>query len=340
MSGLRVVHVVCTDAFAGVERYVLDSARCLALAGCSVTVVGGAESSMREPLEQAGVRWLPGTSVLEAVRALRSLETPDVINTHMTLADLAGVLAARRNHVPVVSTRHFARARGSNIVSRVIARWIGRRLSAQIAVSEFVASNIESDSTIIYPGVRMIEPPSQPRGDVVLIAQRLEQEKSTDLALLAWSQLRHRGSWQLRVAGSGSQGDSLARLASALGISDSVQFVGFQHDLDEAFRSASVFFAPAHREPFGLSVIESMAYGLPVVAARSGGHLETAGGVAGATLFEPGDADDAARQLDRLMGDAERRRGYGLALQARQRQVFNLPDQTEATLRVYADVAR
>jgi hypothetical protein len=63
MNESHIVHVVCTDAFAGVERYVLNSALALRDAGFRVTVIGGAQSSLSSPLRLAGVDWLPGDSV-------------------------------------------------------------------------------------------------------------------------------------------------------------------------------------------------------------------------------------------------------------------------------------
>jgi len=94
--------------------------------------------------------------------------------------------------------------------------------------------------------------------------------------------------------------------------------------------------APTPIEAFGLSVLEAMSHGLPVVAAGAGGHLETVGSTPGAALFAPGDAAAAARQLARLITDPRDRRRYGDALRERQRTLFTAERQTEGTLRVFA----
>jgi glycosyltransferase involved in cell wall biosynthesis len=339
VRGLRIAHVVCTDAFAGVERYVLNSALCLADAGCEVTVVGGAESPIREKLADHGVSWLPGRTVSTAIRSLRSIHGLDVINSHMTAADLAGAIGRRRG-TAVVSTRHFASTRGSSATSRALSRFISRRVSAQIAISEFVAAAIEGSNTVVYTGVETVAQHEAPREPIVLVTQRLEAEKSTDVALVAWSRLAERGEWRLQIAGSGAQRTSLVGLAAELGISDSVDFLGFQTDVDALYRRASIFLAPTPREGLGLSVIEAMSHALPIVAAGGGGHLESVGAVDGAALFAAEDADGAARQIARLMGSVAERERYGLALQERQRAVFNLTSQTTGTLRVLASVVR
>ena len=61
-------------------------------------------------------------------------------------------------------------------------------------------------------------------------------------------------------------------LADALGVADSVDFVGQVADTDRLLGESSVVLAPAPEEPFGLSVVEAMAHGVPVVAADGGAH--------------------------------------------------------------------
>ncbi len=56
-----------------------------------------------------------------------------------------------------------------------------------------------------------------------------------------------------------------------------MELVGHVAETDALLAGASILLAPAPREPFGLSVVEAMAHGLPVVAAGGGAHLETVG---------------------------------------------------------------
>ena len=82
-----------------------------------------------------------------------------------------------------------------------------------------------------------------------------------------------------------------------------------------------------------------MARGLPVVAAGSGAHLETVGSVPGAALFEPGDADDAARLLRELADSQEERESYGARLQVVQRERFTVEQQARRTDAVYRELS-
>ena len=87
--------------------------------------------------------------------------------------------------------------------------------------------------------------------------------------------------WTLDIAGEGSQRTHLERLAADRGAGAAVRFLGFRMDVDELMAAAGIFLAPRPTEALGLSVLEAMAAGLPVVAAAAGGHLETVGTVRG-----------------------------------------------------------
>jgi glycosyltransferase involved in cell wall biosynthesis len=337
-SAPHVVHVVCSEAFAGVERYVLRSARALRDSGCTVTVVGGGRETMGEALASAGIDWHPGASIRTAYGAVRRIRDADVVVTHMTNADIAGALAGR---APVVSVRHFAARRGGNPVNRVLAGIATRRVASQIAISAFVAEHIEGDSVVVHTGV-----PDAPdvddaaREPFVLVLQRLEAEKRTDVAIRAWAAATRPAGWRLVVAGEGADEGSLRALAAECGVDASVEFVGFQSDVGSWLSRASALIAPTPREGLGLTVLEAMAYGVPVVASAAGGHLETAGTVADAALFPVGDAAAAGAQLSALMADPGRRRDYGHALRDRQRTAFSVEAQTAATLRVLTTATR
>jgi glycosyltransferase involved in cell wall biosynthesis len=94
--------------------------------------------------------------------------------------------------------------------------------------------------------------------------------------------------------------------------------------------------APGHLDGFGLSVVEAMAHGVPVVAARAGGHLETLADEG--LLFPPGDPAAAARELVRLQEDPSFRRSVGSALRRRQRDLFSLPRHVDRLEAVYRQV--
>ncbi len=340
-GGMHVVHVVCSEAFAGVERYVLGSALALYGSGCAVSVIGGGRDTMGAALAEAGVAWYPGATTTIAARVLRRIRDADVVMSHMTYADLAAALAQGRHQAPIVSVRHFAGLRGSNPVSRRIGAFAGRRISAQLAISQFVADSVEGDAVVVHTGVPAVPDVDDARREpFVLVLQRLEAEKRTDVALRAWSAAERPEGWRLVLVGEGAEEEALRRLVVELGIADSVDFIGFQSDVGAWLARASILLAPTPREGLGIAVLEAMSYGLPVVAAAGGGHLETVGAVADPALFPVGDAEAAGERLSALMVDPARRSAYGHALRDLQRAAFGVEAQTTGTRRVLDAVRR
>ncbi len=338
VAGRRVVHVVVTEAFAGVERYVCEVAREQAARGAVVTVVGGDPSRM--PAELGRGRHVPASTVRVAAAAVARLGRQDVVHAHMTAAELVCVVSAPFHGAPVVSTRHFAGPRGSSVAVRITGRAVRARLAQQIAISRFVAASIGEPAVVLHNGVRAQSEQDALRERVVLCMQRLEVEKATDLALRAWaaSGLAGRG-LRLDLAGDGALRSSLEDLAVALRINGSVRFLGRVTDTDARLRSAGLLLATATAEPFGLSVAEAMALGTPVVASDGGAHPELLG--EHGWTFRSGEPAAAAAALRRAVERPEQeRRAYGELLRERQRELFDLGSHVTALDELYASLVR
>ncbi|MEO7235892.1 MAG: glycosyltransferase family 4 protein [Lapillicoccus sp.] len=341
---MRVLHVISSDRFAGVERHVALLAAAQHDAGKDVVVVGGAAGPMVAAIERPGVRHLAAPTLVRATQQARAFAPrADVVHVHMTASEVAGVVGAMGTSAAVVTTRHFAERRGSTPPARLVGRWAARRMAGQIAVSHYAADALEGDSVVVHAGVRNGPDESGVlgRGRTVLLAQRLEREKRADLALqvFAASGLASAG-WILEVAGTGGEHDQLVRLAARLRISEQTRFVGQQGDVAGLMARAGIFLAPRPDEAYGLSVLEAMAAGLPVVAAGGGGHLETVGRLEHAALYPPGNLSAAADLLSDLAEDVERRGSLATGQQLLQRSSFTLETQESATDAVYRRLLR
>lgn len=342
---MKIVHAIRSDGFAGVERHVSRLAAGQAAAGADVTVIGGDAASMAAATEPATLTLVPVQDTVRAVAAALAhrAQGADVVHVHMTAAELAVGLRALvpgRRLPPVVTTRHFAAPRGSGPLGGPVA-WVARRpLRAQIAISRYVADHVDGPSQVVYPGVPLPAEvrPTGERSRTVLVVQRLEPEKCTDVAVSAFvaSGLAAEG-FELVVAGAGSRRAELEQQArdAAAG---AVRFLGHVGDVDALMADAAVLVAPTPSEGLGLSVLEALSHGLPVVAAGAGGYAETLAGLAPDALFPPGDAAAAGAQLRRLALDDDARAAYAEAGLARVRERFTVEQQVQATDRVYREV--
>ena len=114
---------------------------------------------------------------------------------------------------------------------------------------------------------------------------------------------------RLALVGDGPARARLERVFAGL----PVQFMGYLRGrrLSQAYASADVFVFPSRLETFGLVVIEAMAAGLPVVAARVGGVGDiVAEGVNGYT-FESGDTASLLAGLRKIASNRENMRWMG-----------------------------
>ncbi|WP_144276382.1 glycosyltransferase [Demequina sp. NBRC 110053] len=339
MTHATIVHLVRSDAFAGVERAVLAQAVWAARARHDVLVIGGRESAMREPLEAVGARWRPASSPSAALREALRAPRHAALVSHMTEADLIGAAVRRARSMPHVSWRHFAAPRGSTGAVRRLAVWSARGLAGQVAVSDFVAAHVEGECVVVRTGVDDRDAADVRSSRTAIIAQRLEPEKDGATALRAWALARLGAPWRLMVVGDGSERTRLEALAAQLDISDSVEFVGHHPDVPGLLGATAFSIAPTPREGLGLSAIEAMAAGVPVVASGAGGHLETVGAVEPSLLFAAGDAEGAAQVIRELAADPDSRAAIGAALRAHQRHHLSAELQGAAATSAVLDAA-
>jgi L-malate glycosyltransferase len=111
---------------------------------------------------------------------------------------------------------------------------------------------------------------------------------------------------RLVFVGDGPDRSEAAHEAGALGISDRVLFLGKQDSVAELLACADLFLLPSASESFGLSALEAMASGVPVIASRTGGLPSVVEeGVTG-YLAEVGDIDTMAEAGVGLLRDAEK----------------------------------
>jgi glycosyltransferase involved in cell wall biosynthesis len=339
---VRILHAIRSDGFAGVERHVVRLAVTQAEAGDDVHVVGGDEARMSRTLAVAEVGHSRGETVGGVIAAIRRRRAwADVVHVHMTAAELAGAVATwqPRRLAPMITTRHFPLLRGRSPAGRIAAGFVRSRLRAQIAISRYVADRVEGTSTVVYPGVD-VAPDARSaaeRSATVLVVQRLEPEKDTRIAIEAFARsgLAGRG-WRLDIVGNGSQRAALQQLAESASVSDSVRFLGEREDVAALMARSSLLVAPCSMEGLGLSVLEAMAVGLPIVACATGGHLETLPNRASEVCFAVGDTLTAAKAIKRLAADADLRDELAVIGQQRQRAEFTLQAQAAATRSVYS----
>jgi glycosyltransferase involved in cell wall biosynthesis len=148
--------------------------------------------------------------------------------------------------------------------------------------------------------------------DAVLLMSvgELNENKNHQVIIRALAKLND-PSVHYAVAGQGSKRDALLELANALGVSDQVHLLGFRNDIPELNHAADAFCLPSHREGLGLSAIEAMACGLPIITSNVHGINDySTDGVTGYKCA-PTDVDGFSNAVGKLINDGHLRMKMG-----------------------------
>lgn len=278
----------------------------------------------------------------QALGVLAKSGRRDVVHGHMTHGEFAAFAAAPITGGRRIATRHIMLPRGYGRLAQAAGRVVRHEMWAEVAVSHFVADGVRPQSeAVLLNGTAVVDDAlvaevGSSGSKVVLVAQRLEDEKSTDVAVRAFADSGLAGmGWRLVVAGRGPAAESLKDLATQLDVTGAVDFVGWVSDVPALMRRSAMFLAPAPHEPCGLSVLEAMAHGLPVVASNAGGHRETVGVASDAQMFEVDDVAGCASRLRALASSPTLRVEYGHELRELQRDRFSLRSHVDGLEELY-----
>jgi len=342
----RLAVVLWTGALGGAELATLTLARFLRTAGADVRpVFVGDPGVVGERFRTAGFRpstlgATPGSRVILGPR--RAAAMVRAAGPDGAILVSGGILAAALRlggyTAPLVAVEHggLAQMDAMGLVgqARLLANWTSgaRLVNFHVGVSRFVVDVVRRHA----PGCRVVQIPNgidpaqfapvgvssgtiEPRTLVVACAGRLISGKGIEHALQAAARVSIRVPIVLRVAGDGPLRTTLALAADVAPPGLTVEFLGWCESMPDFWRESDIAIVPTAglAEGFGMTALEAMASGLPVIASDSGGLAEVVSdGVCG-VIYPAGDVHALSNALLRLATDPACRRLMGEAARAR-----------------------
>jgi glycosyltransferase involved in cell wall biosynthesis len=294
----------------------------------TISMLKGEDGNQRELLQEL-VQWI------------KSTYQPDVI--HVTNALLIGVVREfkRSLQIPITCGLH-----GEDIflegmpqpyqdealgIIRERAHDVDRFLAISTYYGEMFSKWVGLDRSkidVVWPGIALNDYRDMSAGSTtsrpltIGFLARFVPEKGLHLLVDAFIHLHRSGEFpDLRLVAGGYVSrayktyiDGIRKTIKDSGLADRIQLLGTLERPEKLnfFKQIDVFSVPApYREPKGISILEALASGVPVVQPNHGAYPEWVNATQGGLLHRPNDSVDLAEKLATLLHDANLRKRLG-----------------------------
>ena len=369
---MRILHLTSHMNVGGISRYILSLCRQQGQRNHRVIIASGGGQLVPQAERLGVTHWaLPlrtsaefSLQVFWGIRQLAARlgqEPVDVMHAHTRVGQVVADQIFRRTGIPFVTTWHG-----------IYKTRLGRRLwpcmgKLTIAISGPVRQHLLQDFRLpenkvrcIYNGIDTAYYAVPP--DLAEIEAfrkrwgiRLDQPvigsigrlaagrvKGFDTLLVAAYLLRRRTpTVQVLIVGDGPRRPFLEDVATRLGVQDQVRFVGEIQDIRVPLAAMDLFvFASRWPEAFGLTLVEAMAAGKPVIGTEVGAVPEIIRHDLEGLLIPPDDPAALAEGIVRLLDDPVTAQRFGRQAQTRVSEAFSLTRMAAEVEAVYAEAIR
>ncbi len=298
-------------------------------------------------------------------------EQPDIVHAHAPInLGLQGIIAAKRQNIPTVITYHthfpdyvphlmkgklpsiFNNA--AKFTAKKFVKYTFRYADIITAPTEELATELRSygltNVTYLPNGVQFSKLkstrekanrfrtihniPDNKNNKIVIYLGRISFEKKLDTMLEAFAQVKEHST--LVIAGGGPYLDRFEEIARGLGITN-VRFVGFidNSDVGSAYSCGSIFVSASDTETFGLTFVEAMYQGLPVIGVDKLGAKEIIENGKSGILVKPDDPKAMAAAIEKLVSDDKLRKRMGAEARKRAKK-YSIEKSVTKTLAIYS----
>jgi len=303
---LNILHLINHLGRGGSEKYICLLAKKLHNRLCKFYTAYSEEGGGRRLFEEAGIDLvrlemrnpfdIKAAALLKALCASLSI---DVVHTHFLRENYIAVLSKMLgNKVKVINTRHmlFENTRWVIAANRLFTRFDNKIIAVSNSVREQLLREGVNPGKVelIYTGIDLEEwsiPVTSDfrkeygiSDDEILVTSiaRFSEEKGHDFFIDAIAYFKDHmeelgaasGKFRFVLAGDGELHDKIAKKAEALGLQNDIIFTGYISNIKNLLKSSDIFISHSKSESLGISILEAMAAGIPVIATNSGGAAE------------------------------------------------------------------
>ncbi len=369
---MKIALLTDSDVFAGTERHMLDLAVALRGLGDDPTLVCPIVGALARRGQAEGLRVLGmekrraiDPQIIIQLAALWKSGDCEVIHAHNGRMALHAALARRMTRrgtlvatqhflTPARTTRRGLRRLAGQAAHGLTGRTVGRHVAISRAVGDAMLARRETPAAKLHVVLNGIHDPTKQAlksraemrallkltndAPLIVCLARLEPEKGLttliDAMKIVSTPLKNA---VCLIAGEGSLENCLRNQLVQMLPPWPVRLLGFVEDPLSLVASADLLVLPSVAEPFGLSLVEAMALGIPVIATRAGGPMEIVEEGRSGLLTLPGDARGLADGILAMFADETRRADMGRAARARFLARFTARRMAEQMMGVYRE---
>lgn len=315
---MRILHVITSLEIGGAQRLLVDLLPLQAsMADVTLLVYERVGNDFEKSIEQAGIKIIcldehnfhnPGVIILMR----KIFKDYDLVHAHLFPTVYWASVAARGLNVKLVYTEHStSNSRRNKWYFRAVERFMYGRYDKVISISQQTHDALtlwlrqhDGRFMVINNGVNTqkfssVRLPIIPNS--LIMVSRFVSSKDQETVIRAMVHIDKEAT--LRFVGDGENRFYCENLAKELGVSDRVYFLGSRSDVAELVASSYIGIQSSNWEGFGLTAVEIMACGKPIIASNVNGLQQVVEGAG--EIFTLGNASELASKVNHLLSNKE-----------------------------------
>lgn len=342
----------------GAEEVVVNLSRGMVDRGYPVTIFHFGNPSLQARIAQEGFSFcelgnqyyksiltLP-MFVVRFCRILREHKI-DVLHAHLLGAIFAGAFSARLARIPFIGTIHDTYSLHESSLHPKYLAWASKSGGRLVVVADSMQREVAKSCGLktcavdrIYNGIRLERfcSSDRPRDrdtivQVVTVA-RAVAVKRLDLLLEVIARIEPDLEFRLVVVGDGPLLSGLQDKAVELQVDNKVKFLGHRTDVPKILANSDIYTLVSDSEGLSMSLLESMAAGLPSVVTDVGGNGELVSDSESGYVAPAGDVEALSKYLTLLINSSRQRRDFGEIARQRAEASFSVAAMTESYIKL------
>lgn len=361
-SGLKICIVsswVPSSRQPGFAPYVYNFAQNLGKFGLNVTLICPLERGDESVTKREFVtiyRINKKLSVFQIFRLIGKIR-PDIIHVHApNIFSCSAIVASKFSKIPIIATVHRAEIDKLGNPMFFFRKHVLARFNKIIAVSNYTKSlalKAGVDEKKIIVAYNSCDESFFYNADK--IAARFRQNIPIDrkIVLFVGNLIKLKGVYTLiesirilkstvpklllLVIGQGEERERLESMVGRYHLENNIKFLGWlpQKDLPDIYNAADVFVLPSITEGHSIALLEAMSVGLPIVASKTGGNIESIEERENGLIFDSGDANKLAENLTLILTDSKLRNKMAEKNSILYNDKFSVKNQIKIHLSIY-----